>query len=402
MFPFSPFLDCTITNANPLKTLRLFEPNAVKSDGSPLSVAMISPGPSIPPYESLIKFIPKDSLFNTSSDWLYHTGTMTFGNIHIFDSALNERYGTASSMKEYVAKAQAHNYEGHRAMLEAYGLHKYNTATGVVQWMLSNAWPGLIWHTYDYYLYPAGTYYGMKKSMEPLHVMYSYQSNSINIINSLLKKFNRLQVKADVYNVDGSLKYSHSVTTNVAEDSVQKCFALPEINVLSATYFLRLQLKDEKGVTKSINWYWLSKKKDELAWKKSKWYYTPQSAFADFSALQNLPETKLNVVYTTTKSKDSTTHTITVSNGGKAVAFFVHLRALKNKNADDILPVIFDDNYLLLAPGESRKILCSYGNADAGGNADPYILTSAWNLDLSKSTSSKGSGFEEEEKSKDK
>jgi hypothetical protein len=25
----------------------------------------------------------------------------------------------------------------------------------------------LIWHTYDYYLYPAGTYFGMKKSMEP-------------------------------------------------------------------------------------------------------------------------------------------------------------------------------------------------------------------------------------------
>ena len=97
----------------------------------------------------------------------------------------------SSSIQEYLAKAQAQNYEAHRAMMEAYGLNKYNTATGVVQWMLSNPWPGLIWHTYDYYLYPAGTYFGMKKSMEPLHVMYSYQSNEVDIINSLLAKFHR-------------------------------------------------------------------------------------------------------------------------------------------------------------------------------------------------------------------
>jgi exo-1,4-beta-D-glucosaminidase len=38
----------------------------------------------------------------------------------------------------------------------------------------------------------------------------------------------------------------------------------------------------------------------------------------------------------------------------------VHLRALKNKDGEDILPVIFDDNYLLLAPGESRTVNCSY------------------------------------------
>jgi hypothetical protein len=43
-------------------------------------------------------------------------------------------------MRDLLAKAQLQNYEGHRAMMEAYGLDKYNTATGVVQWMLSNPW----------------------------------------------------------------------------------------------------------------------------------------------------------------------------------------------------------------------------------------------------------------------
>ena len=59
-------------------------------------------------------------------------------------------------------------YDGQRAMFEAYGRNKYNS-TGVIQWMLDNAWPSLIWHLYDYYLVPAGGYFGTKKACERLH-----------------------------------------------------------------------------------------------------------------------------------------------------------------------------------------------------------------------------------------
>jgi exo-1,4-beta-D-glucosaminidase len=353
----------------------------------------ISPGPSIPPYESLIKFLPKDSISNTNSDWLYHCGTMSFGNTKIFDSALYGRYGMPGSIKDYLAKAQMQNYEGERAMMEAYGLKKYNTATGVVQWMLANPWPSLIWHTYDYYLYPAGSYFGMKKSMEPLHVMYSYKSNEVDVTNSLLQKFDGLSVKADIYNLDGTNKYSNTITTSVDEDGIKNCFALPKIDGLSGTYFLRLELKDAGGEIKDINWYWLSEKSDELNWKKSKWYYTPKSSFTDYSALNNMPQTSVNVEHSSDKNADSTTHKITIKNNGKAVAFFVHVRVLKGKNTDDILPVIFSDNYISLAPGESRIIECTYSNKDAGFGT-PYILVSGWNLDIKESKTVKEAGFE--------
>src|SRR5664279_6040128 len=161
--------------------------SSLRRGGASSFATEISPGPSIPPYESLIKFIPKDSLWFNTASWKYHCGTMTFGNTQVFNDALEGRYGKATDIKDYVAKAQAQNYEAHRAMMESFGLHKYHTATGVVQWMGSNPWPGLIWHTYDYYLYPAGTYFGMKKSMEPLHVMYSYQSNEIATLILYLK-----------------------------------------------------------------------------------------------------------------------------------------------------------------------------------------------------------------------
>ncbi|HTI60432.1 glycoside hydrolase family 2 protein [Mucilaginibacter sp.] len=352
----------------------------------------ISPGPSIPPYESLIKFIPKDSLWYNTKTWDYHCGTMTFGNTRVFNEALENRYGKPLDIKQYIAEAQAQNYEAHRAMMEGYGLHKYNTATGVVQWMGSNPWPGLIWHTYDYYLYPAGTYFGMKKSMEPLHIMYSYANNEVDIINSLLTKFNGLQAEATIFNLDGTQKYTNTATVDVDADGTAKCFALPAASEFSDTYFLRLQLTDDKGTVHSVNWYWLSKKGDVLNWKKSKWYTTPETSYTDYTALQSLGKTSLKVSYYTDKKADSTYQAVTIANTGKTVAFQVHLRALKGQRGDDILPVIFSDNYIELAPGESRVIRVSYANKDAKGTM-PYLLTTAWNLDIGTSQSDNQAGF---------
>ncbi len=199
----------------------------------------------------------------------------------------------------------------------------------------------------------------------------------------MLEKFAGLVVKTDVYNLDGTLKYENEITTGVQEDGVKKCFVIPPIAGLSKVYFLRLSLKDSKHNTRSINWYWLSQKPDELEWKKSKWYYTPQSGFADFKTLKDLQATTLNVNYSIAPKENETKYTVTVTNIGKAVAFFVHL----------LLPFIFSDNYIYLAPGESRIIECSYENKDAG-NGTPYILTDAWNLNVAGSRADKNAGFE--------
>ncbi|SDH06322.1 glycoside hydrolase family 2 protein [Mucilaginibacter sp. P25] len=79
-------------------------------------------------------------------------------------------------------------------------------------------------------------------------------------------------------------------------------------------------------------------------------------------------------------------------NTGIAIAFFVHLRALKEQGGDDILPVIFSDNYISLAPGESRVIKCTYSTKNAD-DTTPYFPTPAWNLDIAESNGD--CGFED-------
>ena len=121
-----------------------------------------SPGPAIPPKESLERFIPKDHLWPIDDVWNFHAGGERFTTVNVFTDGLTKRYGAPTSLDDYERKAQAMTYDGQRAMFEAYGRNKY-TATGVIQWMLNNAWPSLIWHLYDYYMVPAGGYFGTKK-----------------------------------------------------------------------------------------------------------------------------------------------------------------------------------------------------------------------------------------------
>jgi exo-1,4-beta-D-glucosaminidase len=107
-----------------------------------------SPGPAIPPVESLRRFLPPDHLWPIDDYWDYHAGGGTFSNIKLFTNSLSARLGAPSKLEEFVWKAQLMAYEGQRAMFEAYGRNKY-VSTGVIQWMMNNPWPSLIWHLYD-------------------------------------------------------------------------------------------------------------------------------------------------------------------------------------------------------------------------------------------------------------
>jgi exo-1,4-beta-D-glucosaminidase len=337
-----------------------------------------SPGPAIPVTESLEKFIPKEKLWPINEYWDYHAGGGAFKNVKVYSDALNARYGTATDLQDYEKKAQLMNYEGIRAMFEAYSRDKYNS-TGVIQWMLNNAWPSVIWHLFDYYLQPAGGYFGAKKATEMLHAQYNYDDHSISLVSSQYTPANGLKVTATVYNLDMAQKFNKQVTVDAGPDGSQKLFALPNIAGLSPTYFLRLTVDDSGSKRFSTNTYWLSTKPEKLDWEKSTWYYTPTAQFADYSALKQLPAAKLNVSsHTRQEGGNDVTH-VMLSNPRKSLAFFVRLKLAKGKGGQEVLPVIYQDNYFSLLPGEKRDVSISYRSSDLGG-ARPVVEVSGWNV----------------------
>jgi exo-1,4-beta-D-glucosaminidase len=339
-----------------------------------------SPGPAIPPRESLEKFIPKDHLWPIDDVWGYHAGGERFTNVNVFTDGLTKRYGEATSLDDYERKAQAMTYDGERAMFEAYGRNKY-TATGVIQWMLNNAWPSLIWHLYDYYLVPVGGYFGTKKACEPVHVQYSYDDNSINVVNSTYEALKGMKVTAKIYNIDAKEKASRDAKLDLAADSATKAFDLPTPEGLSTTYFLKLQLHDAAGKLVSDNFYWLSTKADTLDWAgRTDTVYTPQKDFADLTALNSLPKAK--VAITKSLRSSGTTHWMTVSlaNSGDSVAFLVHPRLTRGKGGDDVVPVFWSDNYFSLLPGEKKSVTVQFDSSSLAGTT-PELVVDGWNVE---------------------
>ena len=338
-----------------------------------------SMGPAVPPIESIRAMLPKEHLWPMDDWWDYHAGGGEFKDIHVFADALNARYGKADSAEDFAFKSQLQGYEGIRAMYEAYSRNKY-TSTGVIQWMLNNAWPSLIWHLYDFYLRPGGGYFGAKIAMEPLHPVYGYDDHSVWVVSSQYEDAKSLKLTAKLLNLDMSEKFSQQVTLDAAADSTSKVLTLPEIQELSATYFLSLKLEDSNGKLVGSNFYWLSSKPETLDWEKSNWYTTPTAAYADYTALSQLPKVKLRVASRTERmGADGITH-VSLENPSKDLAFFVRVKLNKGAGGQEILPVLWQDNYISLLPGEKREISATY-HASELGSAKPVVVVKGWNAE---------------------
>jgi exo-1,4-beta-D-glucosaminidase len=339
-----------------------------------------SPGPAIPPRESLERFIPKDHLWPIDDVWNYHAGGERFTTVNVFTDGLNRRYGQASSLDDYERKAQAMTYDGQRAMFEAYARNKY-TSTGVIQWMLNNAWPSLIWHLYDYYLVPAGGYFGTKKACEPVHAQYSYDDNSVAVINGTYETLRGTKVTAKIYSIDAKEKASWEATLDLAADSSTKAFDLPKPDGLAPTYFLKLELHDAAGKLLSDNFYWLSTKADVLDWaKRSDTVYTPQKEFGDLTGLNSLPTAKVAITRGLVFRGRNPSFFVIAENKSDSVAFMVHLRLTRGKGGDDLTPVFWSDNYFSLLPGEKKSVTARFDSALLQGMT-PELVVEGWNLE---------------------
>jgi exo-1,4-beta-D-glucosaminidase len=345
-----------------------------------------SMGPAVPPIESIERMVPKDHLWTVSGPldeyWSFHAGGGSFKSMQVFTDALNVRYGKANSAEDFTYKSQLMTYEGVRAMFEAYSRNKY-TSTGVIQWLLNNGWPSMIWHLYDYYLRPGGGYFGAKKAMQALDPVYGYDDHSVWLVSSQYVDAKGLKLEARVCNLDGTLKFSKDVPLDAAADSTAKVLELPQIEGLSPAYFLDLRISDGSGKLVGSNFYWLSTKAETLDWTKSNWYTTPTASYADYTALAQLPKVKLKVSSRSErngKNNEEEVTRVTLENPSESLAFFVRLKLDKGKGGEEILPVVWQDNYISLLPGEKREVTATY-RASGLGAAKPEVEASGWNVE---------------------
>jgi exo-1,4-beta-D-glucosaminidase len=348
-------------------------------DGAAFGFATeIGTGKAIPSVEDMRRMLGDDHLWPRDNAWTLHSQGGAYTPFTPFEDGMRGRYGPATDINDYVRKAQIIAYDNERAMFEAYGRNKYKS-TGLIKWMLNNAWPSLAWHLYDYYLEAGSGYYGTKKSLEPLHVQYSYDDKSVVVVNSTLEQSAGLKVRAAVVDIAGTQRWTNSAGIDVPPDGVVRAFTVPDLANLSKTYFVSLTLEDKQGAVLSHNFYWLSTVEDVLDWTKRQWYYTPARVHGDFTELATLPPVSLNVKTVLDHDGADDRALVTLTNPGHSPAFFVRLRVLQSPGGTEVLPSMWNDNYVSLLPGETRRLTARWRSDDAPG-ATPTVAVDGWNV----------------------
>ena len=294
-------------------------------------------------------------------------------NLDVLTENITARYGEAKDLNDYLRKADLLNYEGTRAMFEAFRVNVPRT-TGIVQWMLNSAWPSFYWQLYDHYLVPTAAYYSVKKANRTQQLMYDYGKKAVFAVNEGVEP-QHLKGKMAVYDLNGKLLAEEEKDLEVLPYEPVEIFKVP---VPGDNAFLMLQLTDNQGKLLTDNFYCLSATDDVYDWAKSTWYQSPITKPADFTKLASMPQAECKADAALKQKGDSTWVEVKLENAPAAVAFFIRL-SLKDAQGELITPVFWEDNYLSLAPGETRTVKCSIPRS-VRVSAPVILSVSGWNV----------------------
>lgn len=334
-----------------------------------------SPGPAIVSLASRRKFLPDPNAWPPSATWSFHNGGGEFANLKVFDEAMAAVYVQPHSATEYERMAQTMAYDSERAMFESYSKNKY-VSTGVIQWMLNNAWPSMIWHLYDYYLDADAGYFATKKACEPVHIQYSYDDRSIVVVNSTYRPIQALRAHLEVHGLNWKPLYSADATLNTAPDSAQRIFAVPEALYSGAEriFFIDLTLTDNAGHLVSRNFYWVPGTLTTFDWARTDYTHTPALRHEDLTALANLPTATVQATAETT-ANGRTIH-LHLQNTSASLAFQIRAAA-RTPSGELIAPVFWSDNWIELTPGERTTLTAEL----PGGAPDNAVIQlDGWNV----------------------
>jgi exo-1,4-beta-D-glucosaminidase len=319
----------------------------------------------IPTLESLKKFIPADKLWPINDTWFMHAGAWggnsTLSNIRL---ALDHRYGPSNDVEDFVRKAQLAHYENTRAQFETFAASGWATHKMVAYWMLNSHWPSFYGNLIDYYLSPGGAYYGAKKGLRPLSLAFDYYAIGdrsqarIIVFNQTPGNVRGLRVRVRIYDLDGNVRDDRSAEgIAVPFNGTTQVLSLPRYPESTPVFFVRCQLFDDSGKLVVDNTYWQSQKDDDLGARAHDAVMTlRQDSWADMTALNTMPPVAVETEATQTKVDEESHVTIRLRNPSQHIAFFERATISTAGDGNEILPILYDDNYITIFPGETAEI----------------------------------------------
>ena len=303
-------------------------------------------GANLPQLESLMKMIPGESLWPLSDAWDYHctASGSDMNSMKQLQETINGLYGGFDGLADFVRKGHAVCYDGTRAMFEAFRV-RIPKSTGIVQWMLNSAWPSLYWQLYDYYGVPTADYYGTKKACEPVQLIFDYGTRKVYAVNERLEP-RSLTATLKVFDASSKLIGEESKPVQVGYREVVPVFDLKRFD--GKPHFVALALTEGETPV-ADNFYCLPAKDNEYNWKKTNWYITPITKYADLSFVFRQEPAEVEMTVEGNK--------VTLTNKSSVIAYQNVLKA-KDEEGNLVVPAYWSDNFFPLLPGETKSVTC--------------------------------------------
>lgn len=325
---------------------------------------------SVPTIESIQGMMPEKDWETQNDDWAQHDMARGAQRGDAYPSEIAKRYGLVRNLADFVRKSQLANYEAFRAMYEGRNAQMFKATTGIITWMSHPAQPSFVWQLYHYDLEPNASLYAAKKAAEQIHVQLNEANYGIEVVNNTPEPLTGLSLHTTEYALDGKItsEDTRPVSTVPASSTIKAAQFV--IGTRQALYFVKLDLTDSTGKLLSTNLYWQNVAQD------------------DFTGLAALPTATLDISATSRTEGPDTIFSVTLHNPAKTVALMTHLQLHKQPGAvanqggerkdTRVLPVFYSDNYISLAPGESRQITIEAATKDIA--AKPAILVDGYNI----------------------
>jgi len=220
--------------------------------------------------------------------------------------------------------------------------------SGRLLWMTHPSWPSNTWQIYSSDYDTAAAYYAVKKACEPVHAQLNLPDFAPAVANISRVAQPHLSLRTRIVSLDNRLLAQRVDPVNVGANSVETLAPLNLAPLLAheALAIVKLTLTDSRGTTLSDNVYWQGR--DAASQRR----------------LLDLPAQAVAVTARARKVGAETHVDVLLTNQGRAPALAAKITMLDERGAR-VLPVYYDDNYIALLPGESRRIevLCPAGAA---------------------------------------
>ena len=318
---------------------------------------------SVPTLESIHGMMPKKDWETITDDWAEHDLAKGASGGDKYPDILAGRFGAIANLADFVRKAQLANYEAFRAMYEGRNAQLFHPTTAIITWMSHPAQPSFVWQLYHYDFEPMSSLFAVMHAGEMVHIQFNEATGELQVINNLPEEVKDAVAHISVFNLDGSPAYEHETKVTAEPDVATGLGPIEFPATASPVHFIKLDLHDATGKLLSSNFYWRS---------------LPEHP-DDFNDLNKLPLITLEAKVENKDVDGRRTLTVWLHNPSKDIALMTHLQLRRRKSQERVLPVFYSDNYVSLAPNETRTITIEAALSDFDGE-DALVVFDGWNV----------------------